>query len=397
MIDQTLPKTNDQGKHAGSGLWYARGMYLGYYMSIGAYMPFINLYFERLGLSGIEISSLMAITVLISSSTTLLWGGIADARRWHKGILRAALLLSPLAIFMVSRAADYRALIPMVVLYALFRSPIVPLIDSASLEIAQSHRRSFGNLRVWGAIGWSISTWVVGTLIQNFSIQWLFTSYIIFMLMTFGVSLFQPPRANILKTSLVPGLRKLFRFEFIIILLSFFLVALTSSAGMNFFSLYMDEIGATEGLIGFAWTLSSLSEIPVMLASGAIIKRVGTRGILKIAFLIYAARWLLLSLISNPVLALFVQLLHGLSFGTYIVGAVTYVNQEAPEGLGTTAQSVFSIVSFGLASMAGAMLGGYMFDTLGLSVLFRLLSVIALVGFLIFILSGKRKNENKVS
>lgn len=65
-------------------------MFFGYYMAYGSYLPFINLYYER----------------------------------------------------------------------------IIPLLDSSALEVAENKRRSYGELRVWGSIGWTLSTLLVVLLPQ---------------------------------------------------------------------------------------------------------------------------------------------------------------------------------------------------------------------------------------
>ncbi|HEY5573219.1 MAG TPA: MFS transporter, partial [Anaerolineales bacterium] len=114
-------------------------------------------------------------------------------------------------------------------------------------------------------------------------------------------------------------------------------------------------------------------------------------GLLKISFLAYALRWLLLSLISTPLWALLTQLLHGLSFAAFLVGGVTYIYELAPEGLNTTAQSIFNSVSFGLASIAGSLLGGYFYDSLGMPPMFRFISLIAIIAFFVFYLSDKSR------
>jgi len=124
-----------------------------------------------------------------------------------------------------------------------------------------------------------------------------------------------------------------------------------------------------------------------------IIERISAGGLLKISFLAYALRWLLLSLISTPLWALLTQLLHGLSFGAFLVGGVTYINKLAPEGLNTTAQSIFNSVSFGLASIAGSLLGGYYYDNWGMPAMFQFFSLIAIIGLFVFHLSDKYREK----
>lgn len=375
-------------------LLQARLMYLGYYLALGSFMPYINLYYERLGLSGVQIGTLAALPVLVGAVATLIWGALADALRWHRGIFRLALVLGPLAVFLLSRVSTFGALIPLVIFYALVTSPIISLMDSAALEVAEAHQLSYGDMRLWGSIGWSIATWGVGALIEHFDIHWLFYSYIGFMLLTFMVTFSLPPRRRVLQAPFGHGLRRLLAQPgFLFFLLSIFLLSVTSSGTSSFFTLYMDGIGAQEGTIGLAWTLAAWSEIPVMLGAGAIMRRISAKGLIAIAFVNYALRWLLFSFITNPIWVLVVQLMHGLSFGAFLVGSVTYLNERTPEGLSTTALAIFNTTAFSLASITGSLIGGIFYDTLGLGAMFRAFSVVTLIGLVVLWLGVPRSER----
>lgn len=366
-------------------------MYFGYFSAMGAFMPYINLHYQRLGLSGAQIGFLAALPVIVISITSLVWSGLADTFRIHHWILRGALLAVPLSVLLLMQGTQFETLIFLIALYALFITPVLPLLDSAALEVAAEQKRSFGALRVWGTIGWSASTWLVGLLIQRQGIQWMFYSYAALMGLTFLVSLFQPARRQMLRAPVHHGLRQLLlRWDFTIFLVSTFLVAMTAQAVMAFYSLYMDGIGASEGLIGLAWMLAAVSEIPVMWLSGAVLRRVPARWVLAFSFAVFAVRWLLLSFATQPTFALLTQLLNGLSFGASFVAGITYVNQRTPEGMGATAQAVYSTVAVGLASIAGSLVGGYLFDRLAYATFFRVLSAVAALGLVLFTFSRQK-------
>jgi PPP family 3-phenylpropionic acid transporter len=369
----------------------ARAMYCFYYMALGAFMPFINLYYERMGLSGLQIGTLAALPVLIAVFFTFIWGAVADGLRLHNFILRGALIMAPLVVFTLSRSSHFASLIPLVLVYALVTSPIVPLLDSNALEVAQEHHSSFGEIRVWGSIGWALATWLMGMMIELLNIHWLFYGYILFMAVTFLLALFQAPRKLRVRDSLTHGLRALFQRDFIVFLVSIFLLNSASSGASQFFSLYMDKIGAGESMIGLSWALAALSELPVMLFSAVLLRRFGSDGLLKIAFLIFIVRWWLYSVINIPGWALVVQCLHGFSFAAFLVGAVTFVSERSPEGFSTTALAIYNTVAFGLASMAGSMIGGLLYDSVGSSQMFRVFSLLGVGGLAIFLLAGKRK------
>lgn len=368
---------------------YAGGMYFGYYLALGSLIPFISLYYERIGLTGVQIGILTALPVLVLSSTTLVWGTIADKFRLHKKILIAALLLTPLAVLTIPRTTGFLALIPVILVYAVSTSPVVPLMDSMALEIAEANRTSYGQLRVWGSIGWSLSTLLIGSLIEQSGIRIFFYTYAGVMGALFLLSFFQPARTRQQTVSFNQNFRRFLRLDIIIFLLSVYLISTTNGALYGFFSIYMDSIGANESIIGLSWSLASVSEIPVMIFSALAIRRIGSTGLLKVSFTIYVLRWFLFAFIDQPGLALLVQLLHGMTFGTFLVGSVTYMNERAPEGMGTTSQAVLNTVTFGLGSITGSLLGGYLVDNFSLSILFLVLSGIAGSAFLLFSLIRK--------
>ncbi len=390
--------TSTINRHTAKGnLLTAQGLYLFYFMALGSLIPFINLYFERSGMSGVQIGVLAALPVLVGAGAAIPLGGFTDAYRLHRLVLRLALILCPAAIFLLSRVDSFAVLIPIISLYAISNSPIVPLLDSSALEVAGQNNKPYGALRLWGSVGWAFSTVLIGYLIQRSGIRLFFSGYIVFIFLAFMVAWFQPPRKEILRSTLGQGLKNLLDNKiFMLFLVSVFIVTLTSGGVMAFFSIYMDAIGAKEGLIGLSWALSALSELPVMAFSGKIIRRIGSKGILTIGIITYIVRWVLFSIISNPYLALLVQLLHGLAFASFLVGSVNYINEHAPTGLSTTALAIFNTIVYGFGSMSGSLIGGYIYDRLGLVALFQIFSLIAVAGLAVFIL-GQRSGPRHAS
>lgn len=390
-MTQTTPSNPPSPRTALADLALAGGMYFGYYAGLAAMSPFLSLYYQRAGLTSQQIGILVAVPVLVSSSTALIWGAFADRFHLHRVILRVALMLVPLPALILSNVTQFELLLALIAVYAFFITPIVPLIDSGAIEAAQKHGRTYGDLRVWGTIGWSVSTSVVGSLIQNQGIRWMFYMFAIAMAFTFILSLFTKARSQMMRASIREGLSALLlRRDFAIFLISIFLVAVASAGVNSFLSLHLDSIGANEGTIGLAFTLSAVSEIPTLFLSRAILKRISAATLLKIAFTVYAVRWMLLSFATTPALAVATQLMHGASFGAFLVGGVTYMNQHTPEGMGATAQAIYTTVSYGLATIVGATVGGYLFDRLDHGVYYRLLSGLVVVGLALFMTNRER-------
>jgi len=376
-------------RQSGGGLLYARSLYFCYYLALGAFYPFLNLYYKQIGLSGLQIGLLASIPALMSPVAAPLWGGLSDRFGIHRHLLTLALVATLVAGFSYSFTSLFILLFLISLVYAFFGSAISPLMDSAALEVASSQARSYGQLRVWGTLGWIVSTWAVGRSVQG-ELGRFFYAFAVLMALAIMVSLFQPRRRQLWQRPLREGLLQILgQRSTLVFLVSVFLLSVTVAAANQFFSIYMATIGAGEALIGLAWAVAAISEVPMMLLSGALIRKMGIRRFVIIAFLVYALRWALLSVISVPEWVMVVQLLQGISFTAFLVGGVTYIARLAPAGLGATAQAIFSSTTFGLGAFAGSLLGGFLYDQVGLARMFLMNSVIALAACLVFIFSRR--------
>ncbi len=365
-------------------------VYLFYYMALGAFFPFINLHYRRLGVTALEIGFLSALLVPIATIGSLLWSGIADASGRHRLIAISSMVLSIGAVFVLSCARGFPGIVLWASLLAFVSSPISPLVDSAAVWAAARSGSAFGTFRVWGTIGWAVSTLVVGNLIEGLSLRWAFHGYMVFMGLTLVAAWagedVRPGRRGV---GLRGELKIILRHRsFLVFLGSVFFLGMTFGAGNNFLSLFLDAIGASEGMIGLAWTVGALSEIPVLWWAGRLTQRLGSQGLVKLAFLTFGVRWVLLSLVPHPGWALALQALHGLSFGAFLVGGVGYTAEVTPPGLSTVALAIFNMTAFSVSSIAGSLLGGYVFDRLGGAGLFRILGIATWLGLVALL--GKR-------
>ena len=101
------------------------------------------------------------------------------------------------------------------------------------------------------------------------------------------------------------------------------------------------------------------------------------------ALVVYAIRMLLYGALPAPEWAAAVNLLGGLSFGLYWISAVTYANELAPADLKATSQGLLVAVT-SLSMMIGAIFTGWLYDTVGPQVMFRVLAGCCVLAVLLF-------------
>jgi len=370
-----------------------KAFYFFFYGANAAVIPFLNLYLARVGLSGTQIGIVSSVFPLVLIVAAPFWGILGDITRRHRRILLLSLLATIPFLITFTFTKNMGPLIVLMIGYALFYAPILPLIDTLSLQMLGDDRNQYGRLRLWGAIGWGVTPPVVGLLSNTLGIRVIFYMYVLLILVG-ALVVIRIPRfeAEIDKPSFANIKNLMSRPSWLVFLICVFLVGICSHVLEHYFVLYLDNLGGSEITFGFSITMASISEIPIYFLVAWLIKRFGSRGLLLSAFAVYSLRAFLYAQISIPVWAIPAQLMHGPSFSALWAGAVVYAADQAPRGLGATAQSLFNSVFMGVAATAGAFLGGLLYDLLGLAQTFRICGLIAFAGLIIFLLFRGRRN-----
>lgn len=368
-------------------LIWPKAFYFCFYAAGAALMPFLVLYYESLGLSGRQIGFLAGISPFISLVGAPLWGALADITRRHKAIWSIAIAGAITMALVLSRVTIFALLIPTVVLYALFASPIIPLADSAVMALLAERRDRYGRQRIWGAVGWGIAGPLVGQLIETRGLQWAFWGYAGIMLVGLLVVGQIPYRADGLQAPFWRGTRTLLANR---AWLLFLFLAFVGGAGQavihNYLFLYMNDLGASKTMMGFSLTIATLSELPMFFFADRFLARWSAKGLFVFGTLVYVIRAMALSFINIPGLILVTQLTHGLTFSAMWVAGVSYADQIAPPGLKATAQGLFTGVFMGIGSATGAVVGGLLYQDFGGAVMYRSMSLVVAGSILVFLL-----------
>jgi PPP family 3-phenylpropionic acid transporter len=368
--------------------------YFCYYAAAASLMPFLSLYYAQLGLSGRQIGLLAGLLPLITIIVAPVWGALADTTRRHGRLLTLAIGGTLLSVLALSRATSMVGLLPIVVVYALFSAPIIPLVDNTVVAMLGERRDEYGKQRLWGAVGWGIAAPVAGQLIDRSGLGWAFYGYLALMFGGMVASTRLPVSHASIGGQFRTGLRSLATNRPWMAFLFTTLIGFVGLAmAISFLFLYLDDLGADKTLMGLSLTVATLSELPVWFFSDRLLRRWGARGTLALSLLACAGQAFAYSFMRTPWLVLPIQLLHGPAFSAMWAAGVSYASEMAPEGMGATAQGVFAGVAMGLRSALGAFLGGLLYDGLGPTLMFRWGGVSALVGLLLFALAGRRQGR----
>ncbi|HCE17566.1 MAG TPA: hypothetical protein DEQ80_06880 [Anaerolinea thermolimosa] len=372
--------TSNQARHLAT----IRLLFFLIYAGIGVNFTFINVFYASKGLTGTQIGLIAMVAALVGMVGAALWGYLADRTGQARLIMAGGAIGTGILALLYPLVTNFYQYLPLAGLFALGNSAMFTLIDSTTLTILGDQREEYGRYRLGGSFGYILTTFSAGFIYEKFGLVWMFPAYTVVML-AFTLSVLRLPVLSVPQTTHEKGgLKAMVRQPvWIIFTLCVFLVWTAASGSINFLGVAIKTMGGSDSLIGVAATMAAVAEIPFMFFSGMIMRRLGQEKMFWISLLGFTARIGLYGLMPAPQWAIGINLLNGPSYVFFWNSAVNYANTIAPDAHKATAQGFFQATT-NLASVASAILAGWMFDSLGPSGLFQVLALACLAAFIIF-------------
>jgi PPP family 3-phenylpropionic acid transporter len=351
-----------------------------FFASLGAWFPYIAVYYASIHLSVESIGLLFALQAAVSLAAAPLWGAFVDHLGTVRGSLFVAAFGTALAATLLALAPSRAVVVLAVIALAVAGSGIIPMLDSRTVDMLGADRDRYGRARAWGSAAFIVVAISVGALIDRVGPRGLFLVYVPGMIVTgvagwallagesrAGRRLLRVTRAEVLS---------LVRRRHLAFLLAGSILLWTSVAAFNtFFSIHLLSLGAPAKVVGFAWALGALAEVPLMFTFHRIVARVGPERLIVVGVIAWVVRAAGFALAPTVPLTLAVAPLGGVGYAFFYVGTVTFVSRNAPARLQATAQGIFSGTAFSVGTILGSTVGGQLAGLLGLRGLFGVCAV----------------------
>ena len=343
-----------------------RAIYVLNFASFAAWMPVFNLYFERLGFKGFEVGLIAGVLPVSMFIVQPFLGIIADKYGRLK-ILQWMLLLSALLLplFVIKGGLVYYLFLTFIL--SIFFNSIFPLTDSAALDyIDGDPQASYSRTRMWGSIGWTVCVYPVGWFLVTHNISSIFIIASVIMLagafICFTTKNSKKESKDGFEINLSDFKKLLSNKRVFLFLIILFLYGVGTIPVNTFYSIYLDKIGASEDIIGLAFAIQALPEIPFLFIGSKIVNRYGSLPVLIFCLVVTALRMFLLTIITNPVYAVALDATNWITNAMFIVVAVEYMNAITPVKLRATGQSLFWAFYSGAGVFAGNLWAGYWYE-----------------------------------
>lgn len=359
-------------------------------------LSYLPLYLRYKDFTETEIGWVLAIGPFASLFSQPLWGYLSDKYNTVK-----TMILICVISFLITGVVFFQlnTIVPILLVGAIFfffTFPVGALADSLGQRRAMELKISFGTIRMWGSIGFAISSLLIGEVLNQVGIQFIMWPFLVFGILALLVGFkLQDVEATNSPINL-KDVKKLFQSKaFIFFLILVFFIALGHRANDSFIGLYITELGGSERLVGIAWFIGVISEAAVFALAAFWFRKYPSLIFIIIAGIFYCLRWFIYAGIDQPIFVLVFQVLHGITFAVFYLAAFNYVSRIIPKNLQSTGHLLFYSVMFGLAGIIGSLVGGRLLDLFDGTVMYNVMgisAVIGTVGFIIFYYVTRNKS-----
>ena len=353
----------------------------------GSYLCSLGVYLSKIGMQD-SIGAFFAVQGIVSLFMPTLMGIVAD--RWipAQKVYGLCLLLS--AVFMAGAAymgmtygneVSFAQLFPLYALSVAFFMPTIALGNSVSYnaltKAGMDTVKDFPPIRVFGTIGFIAAMWIVNFTGFFESYMQMFTSAAWGLVA--GIYAFSLPNCPIDKskksTSFVDtfGLRAFSLFKtkkmclfFIFSFLLGMCLQVTNGFAVPYLSTFnmspeFSDTFAVKNPV-FLSSISQISETLCILLIPFFLKRFGIKKVMFISFMAWFLRFGFLG-IGNPVGVGLVwlicsMLVYGVAFDFFNISGSLFVDKNTDEGIRSSAQGVFMMMTNGLGATVGAFVAG---------------------------------------
>lgn len=365
-------------------LWLS---YFIYWAGAAAVLPYISVYYESVNLKGTQIGILNSIPFFVTMFSSITFAFISDVSKQHKTVLRLCALGLMVAMALYPTAQGFNAFLPLVFMSSFINAPFNAILDQTTLKSLRNPK-NYGKIRVGGSIGWGLMVLATGFIVEgaNLGLTIIFYIQVIFLtLFLINSTMMHEPQTQKTSSKDKPSfksIQKMLRLPgFITFLITMIIWGMGEASIMNFLFLHIKFLGGSSRLMGIALSISLIGEIVAFSIADKLQEKIGPQKMVLFSFVVLFT-WLTgLSLIKNPNAIPFFQVFGGSGFALLQSGSVAYVNKRAPKDLGTTAQAIRGGVYSGFGVGIGTLVSGIILERSGSIVLYRNMSIVALLGF----------------
>ncbi len=363
---------------AGLGL-YSRlsGMMFLQFAVWGAWSVTIGGHMSHLGFTGKQISYVFGTTAFGSIISPLIAGWIADRFMPAQRFAALSHLFGAAVLYVAWQQTSFWPLWTAMLVYAVLYMPTLALTNAVAFyHMGDSDR--FGNIRVWGTLGWIAVQWFLTGYLRFWEVREPGVSHtgdalliagicaLVMGLYSFTLPNTPPTREAKNPYAFLEALKLMVNRNFAVLLTISFIVAIELPFYYNLTFLFLTEkaggVGLAESTAQFAMSLGQVGEVVLMLLLWPSLRHLGMRATIFLGILAWPVRYAIFAVGHPAWLVVAAQCLHGICYSFFFVGGMIAVEQLSHKDIRASAQSLILFATNGLGMLVGHVVSGRVHD-----------------------------------
>ena len=367
--------------------WRLSRFYFFYYFFVGLFTPYWGLYLQDLKFNAVEIGALLSLFHFSRIIAPNFWGWLADHTGQRAKWIRLSSFLGVLGFFGVFWADTFYLMFFTMMAMSIFTSSTLPLAESLTLSHLSTSKEnnSYSRIRLWGSVGFITAAFLLGYLIDIFSIKTLVWGLLLAQLTIFILTFYIPEKKEQIiypvKRSILDVIKNR---EVIAMLLGSGLMVSSHGLLYNFYSIFLIENNYSSFVIGALWSTGVIFEIFIFILMPKILKKINLKKILLISLALAVLRFFLIgNFVNNIYIIIFAQILHAATFGSFHVASIQIIEYFFNKDHHARGQSIYNSLTYGVGGAVGGLGGGLMINAYGANLTFMLSALLPLLGFIV--------------
>ena len=357
---------------------------------LNGFTTFASKYYAEIGLTVSQIGVLTSLPTLFGMALMPLLGVLSDRAKRKKALVSCLLALTGAAYLLVDSLTDFSLpqpatrFLPLLALLSLSQAliqPVTPICSAISIEYMESIGKSFSQIRMMGTIGHQLGVLLVGAFFV-YSLRYLYTwtAYSLFAAALLALAF--PPVEGHQHGKAKVSPRVLLRDKRVRALLGLVMIGTTTSLFYNsFISAFLGEMQVDNRISSLIVFLAVIPEIPLFFFAEKIMRKFSIWKWQMIGFVLNGIRWIGLyaaSRLGSWPLVVVAQLVAVSAMFCFEFFPALYLSRIVAPELSSSAQTLLTLCSFGLARAVGCLAGGWLAGSIGIRGVFLVWGVMLL-------------------
>lgn len=399
ILTEMLEGIMEKEKSNKSGFIMLCLFYTFYYMGSGIY-TYLSVYLKSgPGFDTDQIGILLALGQIVAMFSPYFWGLRADKAKNRNTILFIIVAMAAIIAIFIPMNNSFIYVACILITMNLFHPSIMAIADSVSAELCSRNGWSLANTRLMGTLTYAASTFLIGYIFvgDEPAIFYIFSAIFIISLIPIY---FTPKVAGYQSGNKRVPYRKLFTNKKLVTLyILAAVVYLTTSFYYSFFSVYFisEEVGGTTGQFGICNGLASVAEFVGLIFAAKYIKKSGAEKTLIISVAFLSIRWFLIGLVPNPVALIFINMLHGCSYGVFALACSVYIDKHVQPEFKASGHAFNTLLSMGLMRALASFTGGFLAKAVPYTTIFICMGAIIAVTTVVYAMKVAKDNRAEIN